>query len=86
MEACGARRHPVSSACSPKREPDPSLPSAVEDLHLPYQNHIWRSGRVSSEASFDVVIGEGSQILIRFGGAVGQGVVRGVVSVMVRRF
>ena len=41
---------------------------------------------MSSEASFDVVIGEDSQILIRFGGAVGQGVVRGVVSVMVRRF
>ena len=30
-------------------------------------------------ASFDVCMGEGSQILIRFGGAVGQGVVRGVI-------
>ena len=59
---------------------------ARKKKHVPYQNYTWTSGRVSSEASFDVCIGEGSQILIRFGGAVGQGVVRGVVSVMVRKF
>ena len=38
------------------------------------------SGRVLSKVSSDVCMGEGSQILsIRFGGAVGQGVVLGVV-------